>query len=146
MRIAIIMFALSLTVAFVACGGSSAKPKSGEGAADAAKRQLRFLGAGDFGKHWDELHPGQQANVPRAQYINCAQGLARSTGSIDIIETHDEAIAIDGVPEQMATAIRLKTGGGTATTAREVRVDDRWRWTLSSGAYAAFKGGGCPHA
>lgn len=144
MRIAVMILALSAAAVFAACGGGSDKPKSGEGAADAAKRQTRFLNDGQFGNQWDELHPGQQADVPRERYVNCARGLPHSAGTIDILETHDEAIDIAAVPERTSTTVVLRTGDGASTTAREVRVGDRWRWTLASSAYEGFKAGGCP--
>ena len=145
-RTAAVAGIITLAAVISGCGGSSRDtPKAGESAADAAQRQTRFLNDGAFGKQWNELHPAQQAAVDRQRYVNCAQALPRTAGAIRLLETRDEAIALDDVPEKQASVVVLKTGDrSTTTTAREVRVNDRWRWVLANGAYRALKDGRCP--
>lgn len=136
---------IALSVAILGCGGGGNGPSASEGASDAARRQTRFLNDGAFGKQWDELHPAQQANVDKLRYVNCAEALPHSAGTVVLLNVRDEPITIDDVPATQATVVVLKTADSrVTTTAREVRVDDRWRWVLANDAYRALKAGRCP--
>jgi len=126
-------------------------PKPHESAGDAVKRQFDFISKGQWGREWDELHPGQQAVVPREKYVDCANATnVNLTGlSVDVIETYDDPMDISGVPEKTSTAVTVKltteaSKNAETNTVHEVLVAGEWRWVLNNDAIAAYQAGHCP--
>lgn len=163
MRIAIIAITAGVLF-FAACGGDdgkgsgsstdgattgSAAPK--ERAGDAVKRQLGQVDKGQFGPEWDELHPAQQALVPRDLYIQCAhQAGLPQIDKIKVTDTYDEEVIIPGTGlKAPSTAVSvtytLHQGAqslDSKATFHEFAVNGKWRWMLSD--IESYKAGKCP--
>ncbi len=120
------------------------------GAPEAAmKRQLRFVVKGEFGQAWDELHPDQQAIIPRDEFIRC--GAARH--KIEGIQVGDSRNVVARVPgtstEAPSVAIEVALTSHPPgqylvahQTLHEFLVDGTWRWALNrAGGYTQ---GRCP--
>ena len=131
-------------------GGPTATASPHESAGDALKRQLGFEFKGQYGRSWDELHPGQQALVPREKYVDCARKDPASDISVDVIETYADPIEIMGGPETTSTAVTIKLtadvdGSTINMTLHEVLIAGEWHWVLPDDAIVAFQAGGCPN-
>lgn len=118
----------------VACGGGNGN--GGETASEAIVRHLRLLSDGDAGALWDELHPAQQAIVPRDLYIRCAEQQSIELSNIRALRERPEpSLSIDGtnltVPATAVTVEFTFAGTKQTETFHEVDVDGRWRWVLS---------------
>lgn len=128
---------------------ATAKPK--EKAEDAFKRQLGFLEKGQSGRAYDEIHPAQQAIIPRDLYMKCvSEGGAFAIDKLKVIETYPEAVRIPGTMVDVdSTAVTveytMRRGTQTATfttTSHEILVDGKWRFSASGGD--EYKAGRCP--
>lgn len=139
----------------VACGGGggASGPKEGEAAEDAMKRQFGYLDKGQLGKEWDELHPGQQASVPKEKFISCRSGRSIDISSLEVLETYEEPIDLPGVPEKSSTAVTVKLKGNfgllgteqeTTDTFHEIMHDGAWRWVIPEEDVKAYERGACP--
>lgn len=127
--------AASALLAGAACGGGDDGPGR-ETASDAIVRQLKLLSDGDAGALWDELHPAQQAIVPRDLYIRCADEQSIELSDIKALrERAEPSLAIAGtnltVPATAVTVEFTFAGTKQTETFHEVDVDGRWRWVLS---------------
>ena len=127
--------AVGALLAGAACGGGDDSP-SQETASDAIVRQLQLLSDGDAGALWDELHPAQQAFVPRDLYIRCADEQSIELSDIKALrERAEPSLAIAGtnltVPATAVTVEFTFAGTKQTETFHEVDVDGRWRWVLS---------------
>ena len=123
-----------------------------EPAGEAVKRQLLKLSNGQFGLDWDELHPAQQAVVPRERFVNCSarQRFPRIRTMV-IREAYSAPLNLVTVPEKVSTAVTVvveEVAGETAQTGtdtvQEVNISGRWRWVLSDSAVAAYEQDICP--
>jgi hypothetical protein len=152
---------VALIVAFAGCGGGDDdKPSSqaardgapAESAEDAFRRQLGYASKGQLVRMWDEMHPAQQAVVPRDLFVKC-QGEAWSgvdVRDVDVLETFREKVALPGSSLEVdATALTFRitavVAGRTLSdtdTMHEVAVDGAWRWVASGGD--AYAKGECP--
>lgn len=134
--------ALAALFTLAACGGGGG---GGESASVAIVRQLELLSGGDTGALWDELHPAQQAIVPRDLYVRCAPAI-ELTDIKAIRERTETAFQIPGTSERVdAVAVTVEfTVAGTKQTEtfHEVEVDGKWRWLLSEPE--PFSRGECP--
>jgi len=130
--------------------GATAAPTAGrpaESAGGALTRQLRLLSDGDHGALWDELHPAQQALIPREQYVRC---LSRIPGyeltDIRIVRTREEEGPIPGTSERatisVVTAEFTQNGTKYTETFYEVNVGGAWRWALAD--VSGWANGSCP--
>ena len=63
----------STTVTVTNSAGSAAQTTVSESPGDFAKRILGYAFTGQWGREWDELHPGHQAIVDRDTYQGCMQ-------------------------------------------------------------------------
>lgn len=137
-----------------ACGAEETASTSSRGgtAAAAVVRQLGYVDREEFGRQWDELHPAQQAFVPRGLFVRCAEaalgGLA--IGTVKVLETTTETVEIEGTDQRVeASAVSVEfplTQSGTQVTLkntyREALVDGNWRWLMVG--VEPYKQGMCP--
>jgi hypothetical protein len=124
------------------CGGSATKQGS---PASFLKQVTLEFSRGEAGPLWDQLVPSEQAVVPRATYVSCAQNGFRLRG-IKVLDQYDEPIEVEG-HSTPATAVSVQVtsdDGVTTATLHAVKVNGRWRWVLSRSDLAAFRGGRCP--
>lgn len=137
-----------------ACGGDDAKPVAAvvsgapkETAFDALRRQLRYLGDGQAGRAWQEIHPAQQALIPQALYVQCVSAAGSfDVSNIKIKESFGESMRIPGTTiDAQSTALTvsytIKRGLlelEDTDTFHEIAVDGQWRFTVkAASAYAA---------
>jgi hypothetical protein len=113
-------------------------------------RLLRRFFDGQFGRTWDELHPGHQALVTRSRYEDCASRSSEGTPRIDRIEVkevYDDPIDVERIPERTSKAVTVRIVSGAEEVTRTmhaVLVDDRWRWVLQAEDIDTYQAGGCP--
>jgi len=117
-------------------------------------RQLRLLERtfdGQFGRTWDDLHPGHQAVVTRSRYEDCrsraSAGTSPSIDRIEVKEVYDGPIETEGVPERTSKAVtvRIVSGADELTdTLHAVLVNGRWRWMLLTEDVDTYQAGECP--
>jgi hypothetical protein len=114
---------------------------------------------GRFGEMWDELHPGQQALIPRARYIQCRDqpsdkrsGVAFKQTTL-IQTTYQHPIDLTGIPDKTSTVVTMEVTvedppNGKLVTATEtfelVVLDGEWKWVLPEADVHAFQKGTCP--
>ena len=119
----------------------------------------KFGEKGRFGEMWDKLHPGQQALIPRARYINCRDqpsdkraGVAPKSTTL-IQTTYQHPIDLTGIPVKTSTVVTMEVTvedppNGKLVTRREtfelVVLDDEWKWVLPEADVQAFQKGTCP--
>jgi hypothetical protein len=125
-------------------------------AGDFMKQEMRQVFLGQYGRSWDTLHPAHQTVVSRDKYDTCMrQSDASSLGDVDIdvIETYDEPIGVDGVGtvDSKAVTVRFRydnplTGKKVVenATVHAVPVNGEWKWVLPPEDYRAYKKGSCP--
>jgi hypothetical protein len=128
-----------------ACGSSGSGQES---ASTAAERHFGYVLKGQGGREWDELHPAQQAVVPKDAFIACRQKQSITVDSAHAIEEFDEPIDVPEVGTAVparAVTVELKAGDKKqALTVHEINVDGHWRWILGKDEIAAYKAGTCP--
>lgn len=138
-----------------ACGGSAssgnATPKEDAGAA--VKRQLFLAAEGKYGQLWDELHPAQQAVVPKQKYIECTAQKSPpfQLDDVNVVDTRDDPIDFATLPDKRGAKLvlfSLVIGPARTTSGRQalrvVPVKGQWRWILPDSVIAKFKEGTCP--
>jgi hypothetical protein len=155
-RPALIILA-AFIMALAACGGSgddevsatsssenqpqeTTVPQEPEESPDAfMKRLLEYGFNGQFGRAWDELHPGQQAIVSRKKFQECAVEDFPSAPlkSIKTVEISDDPVDLPGILQKTSKAVTLKVtvGQGSTTdsdtlTLHAILLDGRWVWVL----------------
>lgn len=119
-------------------------------AEDAMKRQFDQVDRGQWGRQWEELHPAQQAFVPKDAFVQCSQKGGLSIESLSILETFEERVAIPGTTVQadsVAITAQVKARIGQLKddfkqTFHEFEVNGQWRWTISDPE--PYKAGRCP--
>ena len=124
---------------------------------DFLKRHLEYELSGQFGRSWDDLHPAHQEVVTRERYEQCrAELFERSPAptelvAFDVLEVADEAIAVAGLSEHKQSSaavtahIAIGVNGNSRSnidTLHALRVDGRWAWVFSPGAYRAYAAAG----
>lgn len=157
--------AAALILALAGCGGgddsvatsttaeaptqstTTAKPAdSPEKGVAALKHQFDLISKGQWGRNWDELHPAQQAFIPRERYVECLADESFELTDITVLETFEEPMSIDGTDlrvDSLAITVRITANGRTETdTFHEVFVDGRWAWVSSDAEM--FRDGECP--
>jgi hypothetical protein len=112
----------------------------------ALRRQIGLLNTSEYGTLWDELHPAQQARVPRERFVDC---LAPEDFvlTLEIVDTLDSVIDVPEVSQVPAKTIaaRLSSGGTSLDrTFFQVLVDGQWRWVLEKAQFDAYSAGNCP--
>ena len=131
----------AVAIGLVAVGSCGAGKDTPEVAA--VRQQLALISDGQYAGHWAELHPEQQAIIPKADYVTCAQkrygGVKVSVKKVT--DDFDADITIPGTDVNAASkavTVELRVDGatkGTATvTYHEILVDGTWRWTTSDPA------------
>jgi hypothetical protein len=134
-----------LAVVLAACGGGGSGPES---ASAAASRQFGYIAKAQWGRHWDELHPGQQAIASKDAYIACQQKKSVPITNTKAIDEYDEPIDVPGVASQVpAKAVTMEyTANGQTdhVTIHEVQVDGKWHWLLDPDSITAYQTGKCP--
>lgn len=136
--------ALVLIVILAACGGGG---DSDNGAGDAAVNQYEMAIRDQWGRVWDELHPAQQAVVPRDLYDECQSQTRMQDFDISVDETFEETIDVAELGEVETTAVTLEFDNGETSqfvTSHLIEVDGEWKWILPSEAVASFASGECP--
>jgi hypothetical protein len=143
--------AVAVAIAISACGGGGGGGDSNSAEA-AVRRQFDFVDKGQWGRQWEELHPAQQAFVPRERFVECAD--ERLSGmdivSVKVLETFEEESLIPGtdmsVPSTALTVeVEFKQGllhNKDTDTVHVFLVDGEWRWVTSDAD--AYKRGECP--
>lgn len=127
-----------------ACGSSGSGQES---ASQALVRHLTFVSKGQYGPEWDELHPAQQAVVPRDKYMQCASEHVFPITDIKATEEYDDTITVPeaGSVVSRAVTVSYKLKDQTQSqTFHEVKVDGKWRWVLDQKSIDAYKAGTCP--
>lgn len=146
-RIAVVVIALAGWIVVSACGDKQ------ESAGAAIVRQLDQVDKRQWGRQWNELHPLQQAFIPRELFITCAQQSSTrlQIRGTKVLETYRESVPVPGTDQQVqATAVTVEytaTSGGPAQTVRTTfhveRLDGTWRWIRAADP-EPFKNGACP--
>ncbi len=128
--------------------------RGGDDSASAAvKRQLDNLDKGQYGRQWDELHPAQQAIVPRELFVRCLEEAlrGRSVPDIRVVGEFQEDRPLAGTPETVkGTAVVVQypqaSAGGQPREDRQtyyqVKVAGKWRWVMRNPS--AYQQGRCP--
>jgi hypothetical protein len=149
-------------VAIAACSGgsdddaASKKAESDtpkESAGEALERQLDYLGDGQYGRQWEELHPAQREFVDKELFINCYNERLGGIDieDVDVKEIYDEKVDVPGTDladvDSKAVTVEVTLSGGGETqsstdTYHEFLVDGAWRWTLPD--VEPYKNGECP--
>ena len=118
----------------------------------ALTRQIQYLTHGQYGPAWEQLHPAQQAVVPKALYVRCnAQtAIALVAQSIIVVRDLPDQIVVPGTNQRVdarSLTVAIKTPTGTQqATFHLILVGASWRFVLSltgAGA-AAYRRGACP--
>lgn len=151
-----------LALLLAGCSSGSAKPKAtatlagtpvpSEDASAATLRQLNEVLQRQWGLEWDELHPAEQAVIPRQKYVDCNQATAvPQITNIRVVKTYDDPFDEPEIPEKTSKAVTLSYTvtvlGKQQTqsdTFHEINVAGRWRWTLVEPSVAAYQKGQCP--
>jgi len=130
--------------------------ESSEELEDFYERRIDYELKGQFGRSWDELHPGQQAGVTRTRYEECRDQASDDLSGVELkqvetVEIYDDPIDVIGVPEKTSKAVTLKitvTDGEQDETFTDtyhaVPTEGRWRWILPGADVRAFQAGDCP--
>ena len=137
---------LACTLLLAACGGGD---DSGGSAGDAVIQQMQQLSRGQMGRQWDDLHPAQQALIPRDHFVQCG-GIEVNIDGTKVIETYEEEVLIPGTDQRVqstAVTVEMTFSSGEAKrtqtqTFHEILVDDEWRWIVADPA--AYADGQCP--
>ncbi len=118
----------------------------------ALKRQLGYLDAKDLERAWVDLHPVQQAFVPKDLYIRCGREQLRSVRlqNISVLSSRDDEAEIPGTgvtaKATLVTAQYTFVSGTFSQRATETfpefQIDGRWRWTVRDPE--PFRQGRCP--
>lgn len=137
--------------------GSPAAPTASrpvEDVKDAVKRHFDQIDKGQYAREWDELHPLQQAFIPRDRWTACRpKDFIGLTTKLDkLIEEYQEPHDIPGTgvsaPSTAVTVqVTLEFGGEKLTqkhTVHHFLVDGRWRHTVTEEVAQAYKTGTCP--
>lgn len=165
-RFGILLSCAVLVAALAACGGDDSAPAAAPSAArrapasagqptepafDAVKRQLDELSKGQYGREWDELHPAQQALVPRDSYVKCATADGPiGVDNVKELEHYADSVSIPGTAlkvDSTAVTVSLTQHRGTQSadqkhTFHEVPLDGQWKWLLAD--TDPYKSGKCP--
>jgi hypothetical protein len=132
------------------CGTAQAPP--GEGAGTFMTRILREELTGEWSVQWNELHPGHQHLISRAQYVACSQELATNIGTghetYRVLGVRDERIHVSGIPQHDSKVVTISfhtPGNRTTPTYRmhAVAVAGRWTWILGGRFLSEVQRGRC---
>lgn len=143
--------AITLLVVWFSASSGVAKPSVSRadlaGAAAAMKQQFTMLSEGQLGLEWNQLHPAQQALIPKAHYVECGSTTAgHAFTGFKVKDAYWEVATIPGTDvtaRTLALTVTYSLDGVEATsTFHEIKVGRRWRWAVASPA--AFAGGDCP--
>jgi hypothetical protein len=160
----IVLVVLAVTLVGVGCGGSDESSETGpappgptEDLGDFFTRRIDHEFKGQFGRSWDELHPGQQALVSRTRYEECRQETTNEAlsdvqlESLSVIEVYDDPLDLIGVPEKISKAVTVEitlTDGEKDETITDtfhaILIDGQWVWVLPAADIRAFLSGNCP--
>jgi hypothetical protein len=111
---------------------------------------------GQYGRIWGSLHPAHQAVVTRDKYDTCERESDGGTATrieVDVEETYQEPVTVEGVGEVDSTAVTLRLSYNNPVTGKPaeehatvhaVPVDGEWKWLLAPGDYKAYAKGQCP--
>lgn len=161
------MRSLVLAVLVVALGSACAASEDGtqtptqavpeETVSGFFSRQIEYGLWGQHGRAWDRLHPGQQALVPRAKYVECQQKTrdiypSLEVKSVEVLRTYNDSTDVVGIPESVTTAVKMRVTISdpgvrnyvSTDTVHTVDVDGRFVWILPAAAVRAFEAGRCP--
>ena len=150
----VVATAAAVVAAAFALEGGTAEP-AGDPVAFAV-RIVRLVGANRYGPAWDLLHPGQQADVRRAEYVRCElrSAIPGHVVSVEVVDVRDEDIEVAGVEGRTAShAVEVRTviadpvvpeGVAVDQTVHAVAADGRWAWILPGRRFVAFAAGRCP--
>jgi hypothetical protein len=122
----------ALLVAAVACGGGGDTPEVA-----ALKRQVRLLADGHYDQLWEQLHPAQQAIIPKDAYVRCAgRAAAGRTVKIDKVDGEkDETVTVPGTSVTAASkaiTVELVVDNQLGPeTYHEILVDGTWRFFVT---------------
>lgn len=132
--------------------GVSCGRDGGGSAGDAVKRQLDYVDKGQYGRQWDELHPVQQAMVPRELFVRCLEESlgGRRVPDIQVVSQFQEDRPLAGTSETVkGTAVTVRYPPNASGQRREdretfyqVKVDGTWRWVMRDPS--AYQQGRCP--
>lgn len=133
-----------------------ASPAPVPGAAPFVVHVVRETIANRYGPLWDELHPAQQAVLPRRVYVRC-ESLSPVPGklaSVHVLSVRHELVNVPGALRPLpSTAVEVRVvvavmGGRVAVTHtyHAVRAAGRWTWFLAAARFGAYAAGSCPGA
>ena len=150
--------ALSLLITGACDGGGDSDDASRERSAtsttasaeQAMLRQFDNVQKRQWARHWEELHPAQQAFVAKDQFIRCSDQLSLSIESVNVVRSFEDRVTVPGTTLQadsVAIAAQVKVRiGQLATdferTFHEFEVDGEWRWAITDPE--PYKAGRCP--
>lgn len=142
----------ALAVVLAACGGGGGASAPKEGVGVFMTRILREEINGQWSRQWTELHPGHQKLITQAEYVTCSRGMGTDIGAgkkeiFRVLDVHDEAIHVQGVPETTSKVVTIafRVAGLTPLTYRLHAVADggRWTWILGDHFLAQIDRGRC---
>jgi hypothetical protein len=118
-------------------------PSPRESAEDAIRRHFDLLDTGQWARYYAELHPAQQAIVPREDFefcLNQSSGRLGSLRVVTVLETYPDERQIEGTSVRSpstALTVEYEVGAGDRqSTARdtfhEYPVDGQWRWASAN--------------
>lgn len=131
-------------IALVGCGGD-------DGASQFVKGSVTDLATSNYAGAWDALHPAQQRVVPEDLFVRCGvEAEAKKDPTVDNIEVLNSQKVKKDIPwvgQVEVTEVKIRMTQGE--TSREVfydvvKVDGKWRWTLTDRSLSAFEAGSCP--
>lgn len=150
-RFVAIVATLTLVVAVsTGCGGGGGGGGGAGGgsqsAADFIRQVTTQFSRGQSGRLWDTLHPADQAIVSRARYTTCQSNSGFDLQKFKVLETYADPVDIAGkTSPSTAVSVQVTADDGVTTaTMHAIRLNGKWRWTLPSADYAAYKQGKCP--
>jgi hypothetical protein len=121
----------------------------GESSAAAfAKQRYEQLAKAQYAAAWQSLHPAQQAVVPQDAFVSCGQQTTPDPNTkVEVKSETDEQLDVPQVgPSNVhSVTLTLRIGDQLRTpTDNLLKVDGKWRWTMTQPVIDAFKAGTCP--
>jgi hypothetical protein len=140
-----------VVVALIVAGGLAYYLTHDDGESSAAafaKQRYEQLAKAQYAEAWQSLHPAQQAVVTQDAFVQCGQQTTPDpTTKVEVKSETDEQLDVPQVgPSAVhSVALTLRFGDQLRTpTDNLIKVDGKWRWTMTQTVIDAFKAGTCP--
>jgi hypothetical protein len=152
---------VALALAATSAPGAPPQQAAGARASSAAtfiRTVLHLRMSKRYGHLYTKLHPGQQAFISRARFIDCenqrdeAYGLTVKLIAFEVIRAFEQTILIPGTQQTVhSIAVKYKytvrTAGGSTFSITDdshaVRVNGFWKWLVTWKDARAYKAGRC---